>query len=206
MARRFTAEAIERFWREQNARRRSLRRELDASRLPYAIAVENLSKDWNLGNLVRTANAFLCGEIVLVGGGTFDRVGSGRIERFERIRHFRDQDGFLAYVRESGYSLVAVEIGARAKLLGQFSYPARPMFLFGGELEGLSQELMSHASDQVMIPQYGLIPCLNVSVSCSIVLYDYVSRNYPDLTPAPVEGSKFRLNRGSGQSGCDRDV
>ena len=47
---RFSPEEIEQFWRQQNPRRRSLREELEARRLPYAVAVENLSKDWNIGN------------------------------------------------------------------------------------------------------------------------------------------------------------
>jgi len=192
---------IERFWREQNPRRRALRARLDACRLPYAVAVENLSKEWNLGNLIRTANAFLCGEIILIGSDVFDERGSGQVYRFERMRHFAGAEEFRGYARECGYTVVAVEIGPRAELLHRFSYPARPLFLLGSELRGLSPELTAAADRQVMIPQYGLIPCLNVNVSCSIVLYDYVARVHSQLDPAPVAGTKFRLDPGSGQKG-----
>jgi hypothetical protein len=30
-------------------------------------------------------------------------------------------------------------------------------------------------------------------------LYDYISREYSDLQPAPVTGAKYRLDPGSGQ-------
>lgn len=190
---------FEQYWREQNPRRRALRDRLAACRLPYGVAMWNLSKDWNLGNLIRTANAFLCGEIILVGSTEFDATGSAGIHRFERMRHFSTVDPFLTYAREAGYGIVAVEIDARAEWLPSFRHPPRPLFLFGNELEGLPEELAQHADHRVMIPQYGLIPCLNVSVTCSIVLYDYLTRVHPDLEAAPVEGAKFRLDPGSGQ-------
>ena len=196
---RYDPAELARYWREQNARRRELRERLDAQRLPYGVAVWNLSKDWNIGNLIRTANAFLCGEIVLVGSTDFDETGCAGIHRFERMRHFAEPESFLDYARGAGYEIVAVEIDAHAEWLPRFRYPARPLFLFGSELEGLPAEIADRAGHRVMIPQYGLIPCLNVSVTCSIVLYDYVTRVHPDQQPAPVEGAKFRLDPGSGQ-------
>ncbi len=190
---------FERYWREQNPRRRALRDRLEARRLPYGVAMWNLSKDWNVGNLIRTANAFLCGEILLIGSAEFDATGGAGIHRFERMRHFSAVDPFLSYAREADYRIVAVEIDARAEWLPGFDYPSRPLFLFGNELEGLPEELAQRADHRVMIPQYGLIPCLNVSVTCSIVLYDYLTRRHPNLQAAPVEGAKFKLDPGSGQ-------
>jgi len=195
-------EEIERFWREQNPRRRALRERLDARRLPYGVAVENLTKDWNLGNLIRTANAFLCGELLLVGSDVFDEAGSGGIHRFERMRHLPDAKALLAHVREEGYTLIAVEIDRKAEMLHRFTFPAKPLFLFGSELRGLSRELGEASTVRLMIPQYGLIPCLNVNVSCSIVLYAYVTQCFPDLEPVPVAGAKFRVDPGSGQRGA----
>jgi tRNA G18 (ribose-2'-O)-methylase SpoU len=196
---RFTPAQIEAFWREQNPRRRALRETLDARRLPCAVAMENLTKEWNLGNLIRTANAFLCGEIILVGNETFDATGGGGVYRFERMRHFADADTFFAHAVEAGYTTIAVEIDARAELLHRFVYPPKPLFLFGSELRGLSPALADRCQARLMVPQYGLIPCLNVNITCSIVLYDYVTRVFRDLAPAPVAGAKFQIDPGSGQ-------
>ncbi|MFH1144309.1 MAG: TrmH family RNA methyltransferase [Candidatus Eisenbacteria bacterium] len=198
---RFNAAEIERYWRDQNPRRRALRAWLDARRLPYGVAVENLTKDANLGNLIRTANAFLCGEILLVGSPVFDSAGAADVHRFERMRHFADPEAFLDHVKTSGYRLIAVEIDAGAQWLHRFEFPERPLFLFGSELRGLSPGLAAHAQQRLMIPQYGLMPCLNVNVSCSIVLYHYVTHAFPDLLPAPIAGAKFQLDPGSGQKG-----
>ncbi len=200
---RFTPEQIEAFWREQNPRRRELRERLDARRLPCGVAMENLTKEWNLGNLIRTANAFLCGEIFLVGSETFDATGGGDVYRFERMRHFGRADDFFAYAAGAGYTPIAVEIDERAELLHRFAYPEKPLFLFGSELRGLSSPLAERCARRLMVPQYGLIPCLNVNITCSIVLYDYVTRTFPELETAPVKGAKYQIDPGSGQTKRD---
>jgi tRNA(Leu) C34 or U34 (ribose-2'-O)-methylase TrmL len=150
---RFDAAAIERFWRDQNSRRRALRARLDARRLPYAVAVENLSKDANLGNLIRTANAFLCGEILLVGSPVFDPTGAGAVYRFERMRHFEEPAEFLEHAAGAGYTLIAVEIDSRAELLHRFRFPPKPLFLFGSELNGLSRSGRRAADDSPVRPR-----------------------------------------------------
>lgn len=196
---RYNAEEIEKFWREQNPRRRKLKATLDQKRLPYGVAVWNVTKDWNIGNLIRTANAFLCGEIILVGNEEFDATGCAAVHRFERMSHQPDPASFAAYAHEQGYTMIAAEIDERAEFLPRFTYPEKPLFVLGSELSGLSSEMMELADHRVMIPQYGLIPCLNVNVSCSILLYDYVTRIYPQLEPVPIEGAKFKIDPGSGQ-------
>lgn len=196
---RYDPQKIERFWRAQNPRRQALRARLDARRLPYGVALENLSKDWNIGNLIRSANAFLYKEINLVGRNAFDQTGARHVHRFEHLRHHANRESFLAYVREAGYQLVAVEIDARAEFLHRFAFPPHPLFLFGAELEGLSPELAAAADARLMIPQYGLVPCLNVNIACTLVLYEYVTRRHPELVPTPVTGSKYLFDPGSGQ-------
>ena len=196
---RYSADEIEKFWRQQNPRRQQLRRTLDEKRLPYGVSVWNVTKDWNIGNLIRTANAFLCGEIILVGNEEFDAIGCASIHRFERMTHQPEPESFKKYAHKNGYSIIAAEIDSRAEFLPRFTYPEKPLFVFGNELAGLSNEMMDLADHRVMIPQYGLIPCLNVNVSCSILLYDYVTRTYPDLEPVPINGAKFKIDPGSGQ-------
>ena len=202
----FNPEEIEQFWRQQNSRRLVVRDTLNARRLPYGVAVENLSKEWNIGNLIRTANAFLCGELILIGRDSFNDAGCPGIYRFECMRHAPDQAAFFELAAQGGYQVIAVEIDPRAEMLPRFNYPEKPLFLFGSELEGLSPELIDRADHRVMIPQYGLVPCLNVNISCSIVLYDFISRVHPDLEPVPVVGTKFQIDTGSGRGpGIDED-
>ena len=176
-----------------------MKEELDRRRLPCGVAIENLSKRPNLGNVIRAANAFLCGEIVLIGSQRFEYMGSGKLYRFERMKHFPEKQNFLNYVRQQGYTLVAVEIDPRAEILHRFNFPEKPMFLFGAELPGLSEELMEAADRHLMVPQFGLVGSLNVSMTCTLVLYQYLTTRFPDLEPASIEGSKFKFRSDSGR-------
>ena len=182
-----------------NPRRADLKRRLDARRLPYAVAIDNPDKELNIGNLIRTAHSFLCGEIVLIGSARFEGTGSHGVERFERIRHIPTRQGFLEWILGSGYAPVAVEIHSEAERLDRFEFPERPLFLLGSELHGLSEDLLSACPRKVMIPQYGLVPCLNVNISCSIVLYTYVTTRFPETAMSPVRGRKFLIDEKSGR-------
>ena len=55
-------------------------------------------------------------------------------------------------------------------------YPERPCFLLGAELGGIPEELIDEALLVVQIPQWGLVPSLNLAVAGSIVIYDYLAK------------------------------
>jgi 23S rRNA (guanosine2251-2'-O)-methyltransferase len=203
---RFDPKGQEDFLRNLNPRRAALKRRLDEKRLPCAVAIDNPDKQMNIGNLIRTAHSFLCGEIILIGSSKFQGAGSHGVERFERFRHFADRDAFRAWLPESGYEAVAVEIHPDAERLDRFEFPSRPLFLMGSELRGLDESLLSACPRKVMIPQYGLVPCLNVNISCSLVLYQYVTTQHPNLVPTSVRGRKFLVDGRSGRGGASGNV
>ncbi|MDM7914427.1 MAG: TrmH family RNA methyltransferase [Candidatus Eisenbacteria bacterium] len=196
---RFDPKRQEDFLQSLNPRRAELKRSLDARRLPYAVAVDNPDKQMNIGNLIRTAHSFLCGELVLIGSASYQASGSNGVERYERIRHFPDRDAFLAWLPSSGYTSIAVETTPEAERLDRFEFPERPLFVVGNELHGLDERLLAACERRVMIPQFGLVPCLNVNISCSIVLYEYVTRRHPEIEMATVRGRKFLVDERSGR-------
>ncbi len=197
---RFDPRRQEDFLRELNPRRAELKRRLDKSRLPYAVAIDNPDKQMNIGNLLRTAHSFLCGEIILIGSASFQGAGSHGVERFEPIRHMQTREAFLEWLQGAGYEAVAVEIHPEAERLDRFVFPERPLFLLGSELRGLDEGLLAACPRKVMIPQYGLVPCLNVNISCSLVIYQYVTARFPDLEHTPVRGRKYLVDEKSGRA------
>ena len=192
------------FLENLNPRRAALKKELDARRLPYGVALDNPDKETNIGNLFRTAHSFLCGEIVLVGTAKYSGAGSHGIERFEPIRHIPSRSAFLEWLPASGYTAVAVEIHPDAERLDRFEFPERPLFVLGSELRGLNESLLSACAHKVMIPQFGLVPCLNVNIACSLVLFSYVTRTWPEIDTTPVRGRKYLIDEKSGRPAVDR--
>jgi tRNA G18 (ribose-2'-O)-methylase SpoU len=196
---RFDAKKQDEFVRNLNPRRQSLKDDLDARRLPYAVAIDNPDKETNIGNLIRTAHSFLCGEIILIGSASYQGAGSHGVERFERLRHFTDRPVFLEWLPGSGYESVAVEIHPQAERLDRFDFPERPIFILGNELHGLDEGILAACTRKLMVPQFGLAPCLNVNITCSLVLYAYVTSRHPGLDPMPVRGRKYLVDEQSGR-------
>ena len=45
-------------------------------------------------------------------------------------------------------------------------------FLFGNEHEGISEESLKYANGNFLIPQYGMVQSLNISVACALTIFE----------------------------------
>lgn len=165
-------------WAEQRRQeRRTRRREAYQQGLrPMAIAAWNISKEHNVGTLVRTAHAAAVDEVLLVGTRDWNVEAARTSEQYTRVVHLDSSSALLDHAGSHGWNLVAVELDRRAVGLFEASYPDRPCFVLGAELGGLPEDLLSSARLIVQIPQWGLVPSLNLAVAGSIVLYDCLAK------------------------------
>jgi tRNA G18 (ribose-2'-O)-methylase SpoU len=170
-------EARERFAEKRRVERRERRREEYRRGLrPAAIAAWNISKDHNVGTLVRTAHAAAFEEVILVGTRDWNVEAAKTADLYTSVIHVEDQRELLYHCRKKGWNIVAVELDDEAENLFEVSYAERPCFLLGAELGGLPQELRDASTQIVQIPQWGLVPCLNLAVAGSIVVYDFLAK------------------------------
>jgi tRNA G18 (ribose-2'-O)-methylase SpoU len=81
-------------------------------------------------------------------------------------------------LKTAGCQVVAIEQAEDARMLNEFSTQSTVKYalVFGNEVKGVSQEVVS-ASDEVLeIPQYGTKHSLNIAVSTGIVVWDLWSK------------------------------
>ena len=83
--------------------------DLDTRRHDFAVAIENWQHDLNIGTVVRTANAFLAREVVIVGRRRWNRRGAMVTDRYQHIRHVADVAELRAYADDAGYTIVAID-------------------------------------------------------------------------------------------------
>jgi len=159
---------LERRQRRRDEYRRGLR--------PMAIAAWNITKEHNVGSLVRTAHAVAAEEVLLIGEREWNVEAARTAELFTTVTRLADADAFRSHLEERDLKLVAVELDARAVNLFDAEYPERPCFLLGAELGGIPPELLDEAELVVQIPQWGLVPSLNLAVAGSVVLYDFLAK------------------------------
>jgi tRNA G18 (ribose-2'-O)-methylase SpoU len=162
---------------ERRAERRLRRRDVYRRGLrPFAVAAWNITKEHNVGSLVRTAHATAATEVVLVGDRDWNVEAARTSELYTTIIHLPDGEAFRDHLAERRWQLVAVELHHRAVSVFEAEYPDRPCFLVGAELGGVPDELVTGAAAVVQIPQWGLVPSLNLAVAGSLVIYDYLAK------------------------------
>ena len=146
---------------------------------PFAIAAWEISKDHNVGTLVRTAHAAAATEVILLGEREWNVEAARTADLFTEIIQLpADPELFRAHLAARRWNVVAVELADDATNLFDAIYPERPCFLLGAEIGGVPAELLGDAELIVQIPQWGLVPCLNLAVAGSIVVYDYLAKRY----------------------------
>lgn len=144
---------------------------------PFAIAAWEISKEHNVGTLVRTAHAAAAEEVILLGDREWNIEAARTAEIFTEIVQLPAEiEAFRDHVRARDWNLVAVELDKASTNLFDAAYPQRPCFLLGAEIGGIPRELLDDAELIVQIPQWGLVPCLNLAVAGSIVVYDHLAK------------------------------
>lgn len=147
---------------------------------PFAVGVYNISKEFNVGSLLRTAHCAKTKEFFLIGEKSFNTYASVSSGKWTDIVYFEKLDNFLSHLKKTDYNLVLVDQSKDSKSMFEFEYPNNPLFLLGSEKGGLP-EIIKHGDYPILeIPQYGLVHSLNLSCSGSIVIYHYLYKMYKE--------------------------
>jgi tRNA G18 (ribose-2'-O)-methylase SpoU len=169
---------------EYSAKRRTERRarrleEYRRGLRPFAIAAWEISKEHNVGTLVRTAHAAAAEEVILLGEREWNVEAARTADLYTNIVQLpADPGAFRAHLEKRRWNPVAVELTEESTNLFDAHYPDRPCFILGAELGGVPPELLVDAELIVQIPQWGLVPCLNLAVAGSIVVYDFLAKRH----------------------------
>jgi tRNA G18 (ribose-2'-O)-methylase SpoU len=73
--------------------------------------------------------------------------------------------------------MIAVDIVDGAKPLSETKFPANAVLIFGAEGPGLSKEMLSTATETVMIEQFGSTRSVNVGVAAGITMYVWLQQH-----------------------------
>jgi len=151
--------------------------DLDTRRHAFAVAIENWRHDLNIGTVVRTANAFLAREVIVVGNRRWNRRGAMVTDRYQHIRHVPSAAQLATYAEEAGYEIVAVDNLPGAVPLETFALPANALLLFGQEGTGLSAEARDVASVVCSIAQFGSTRSINAGVAAGVAMHAWIRQH-----------------------------
>lgn len=152
----------------------AIKADLDTNRFDIHIAIENWQHDFNIGTIVRNANAFNVSAVHIIGKKHWNRRGAMVTDAYMHIFHHSSVKEFQQAVQDR--TVLGVDNIAGAQPITTFTYPNKPVFIFGGEGPGLSKEMADICQDTIMIPQYGSTRSVNVGVASGILLYDAIQQ------------------------------
>ena len=151
-------------------------KDLDAHGTGLEIAIENLERDFNMGTIVRNANAFGARHLHVIGRKQWNKRGAMMTDKYLHVQHHETIDGFLDAVQ--GKKIYAIDNVENSVELAVTKLEPAAVLVFGSEGSGLSEEMLSVADKIVAIEQFGSTRSLNVGVAAGVVMYEWLRQNY----------------------------
>lgn len=151
--------------------------DLDQRRHPFAVAIENWRHDLNIGTVVRTANAFLAREVIIVGNRRWNRRGAMVTDRYQHIRHVSSAGDLAEYAAAAGYAVVGIDNLPGSVPLEGFALPVNALLVFGQEGTGLSPAAREVATAVCSIAQYGSTRSINAGVAAGIAMHAWIRQH-----------------------------
>ena len=151
--------------------------DLDRRRHPFHVAIANWEHDFNIGTVVRNANAFQAAGVHIVGRRRWNKRGAMSTDLYLHVHHHPDVEAFLAWTRDEHLPIVAIETGDDAVPIEQTALPERCVLAFGQEGPGLSAEMLAAASMTCAITQYGSTRSLNAGVASGIAMFAWAMQH-----------------------------
>ena len=151
--------------------------DLDAKRHPFHIAIENLEHDFNIGSIVRTANAFMAKEVHIVGRRRWNRRGAMVTDRYQHIRHHDSVAELSAWSTAEELQIIGLDNIPGSVPLEEFDLPEACVLFFGQEGGGLSPEAQDACIATVSIAQFGSTRSINVGAAAAIAMHAWIRRH-----------------------------
>jgi tRNA G18 (ribose-2'-O)-methylase SpoU len=167
-----------RYWR-----REAIVADIDRRRHRLHVAIENFGNDANIGAVVRTANAFAVDTVHIVGRRRWNRRGAMVTDRYQRLVHHDTTEGLLAFARDAGITVVAVDNVGGAVRLEETTLPRDCLLVFGQEGPGISEAARCGAAVTVSIAQFGSTRSINAGAAAGIAMHAWI-RHWADLSQA----------------------
>ena len=155
----------------------------DAKKTPIIIVLDNIRSLNNIGSVFRTCDAFLIEKIYLCGITAKPphkdihktALGSTETVDWEYVENTLD---LIEKLKTKNVKICAVEQAENATMLNNFKVEPNTIYalVFGNEVKGVSQNVVSASDVVIEIPQYGTKHSLNISVSCGVVIWDMFSK------------------------------
>ena len=150
-------------------------------KLPLVVVLDNVRSMHNVGSVFRSADAFGVAHIYLLGftprppHRDIQKTALGATETVSWSGH-DDAAVLLQQLKQDQFRLLAIEQCSESQPLHKMAWDrAQPLALvFGNEVDGVSDEVLSACDAAAEITQFGTKNSLNIAVAAGIVMHHFV--------------------------------
>lgn len=150
---------------------------------PIIVVLDNIRSLNNVGSVFRTSDAFLIEKIYLCGitatppNKEIHKTALGATESVE-WEYVEDTVELIKKLQTDNVKVLSVEQAENSTMLDTFTPEINQKYavVFGNEVKGVQQEVVSTSDICIEIPQLGTKHSLNISVSCGVVLWDLFTK------------------------------
>lgn len=148
--------------------------DLDTRRHALHVGIENWGRDFNIGSVVRTANAFNVAGVHIIGRRRWNRRGAMVTDRYLHVFHHDDAASFGAWARSAGLVVLGVDnVPGSVPLEGQ-RLARDAVLVFGEEGPGLSEEMRAQAAQILHITQHGSTRSINAGAAAAVAMWAWM--------------------------------
>lgn len=139
----------------------------------FSVLITNKLHDFNIGSVIRSANAFCAKEVIIYGSKQYDKRGTVGAHLYTNMKHVR----FTEELDLSDCVVVGIDNLPPAVPIETFVWPDKHVIMaFGQEGTGLTDDIIALCDHMVYIKQYGSVHSLNVGVASGIAMFDYCKK------------------------------
>lgn len=140
------------------------------------VVLENIHDPHNVSAIFRTCDAVGIPKVNLIYNfETFPKIGkksSASAFKWVEKEKFKTVDKCYSELHNNGFKIYASSLTGHSKKLYELDLTKKAAIVVGNEHRGVSEEAAKYADDVFLIPQFGMVQSLNVSVAAAVILYE----------------------------------
>ncbi|MCF8374108.1 MAG: RNA methyltransferase [Bacteroidales bacterium] len=150
-----------------------------SEKTPFIVVLDNVRSLNNIGSIFRTSDAllieaiYLCGFTATPPHKDIHKTALGATESVD-WKYFETTNDAISVLKKNNYLVASIEQAEDSISLVDFTIEPNKKyaFIFGHEVKGVAQDIVSMSDFCIEIPQFGTKHSFNISVSAGIVLWD----------------------------------
>lgn len=140
------------------------------------VVMENIHDPHNVSAIFRTCDAVGIPKVKLIYNfESFPRIGkksSASAFKWVEKDKYKSVESCYQELKNQGFKIFASSLTDHSKSLYELDLTQKAAIVVGNEHRGVSDEAAKLADDVFLIPQYGMVQSLNVSVATAVILYE----------------------------------